>query len=719
MPDSPAVIHLFRQLPVVILLLLGMLSSSAFAASSPQHLQGWEYRWGDSPVHDGSPLWTQNREPRAWQAIDFPSNPPKRQGQTHAWYRTQLPDNHWQDPVIYIYSIDLIAEVYLGTEKIYTFGEFDQEGHGRFQGWPWHLIELPEGFSGQTLHFRVYSDYTDIGLWGEVKILERSHLLLEIIQSSYLDLLVIVFCTLMGLIAFAFAFMQTNRRPFIYLGLLTLAVGSKLLGENQAVQLVMDAPLFRTYLTAAGYFLLPVFIALLLSEWFQNKGQGLMKKLALAHLVYLVLALGLSLIGVLQLSITYPLFDGLFILTLMVLLYLTAKNFQNLNQDQRLVMSAFWVLAVFLLVDMAVAHGFLPWARFPLSIGVLVFALTLMVISMREYQRTQKALHQLNASLEDRIRQRTASLQTYAQLERQRSNQLTLLNRHARELEELVAELQSFQTLEQAGNYLHQQLPQTFQPYKIRIQLLDKTVPGTNTTDSTPSPYQWFLTLEDIHLGAQTFAKIHLNPDPSLTDQHQLEQLNSFMGRVAERLSMSLTSLKIRQNLQRLSYEDALTGLKNRRFMDEALEREIALAKRNKRPLSLLICDIDHFKNFNDSHGHEAGDWVLYTLSQVLLEHFRETDIPCRFGGEEFVVLLPGTGKETAVIRAQELLDKVTSSPLTYLEQDLGQITISLGVASWPDQALNPDELLKAADKALYRAKQKGRNRVEVAGNNY
>lgn len=106
---------------------------------------------------------------------------------------------------------------------------------------------------------------------------------------------------------------------------------------------------------------------------------------------------------------------------------------------------------------------------------------------------------------------------------------------------------------------------------------------------------------------------------------------------------MTLTSLKIRQDLQRLSYEDALSGLKNRRFLDEALAREVALAKRNKTPLSVLICDIDHFKDFNDHQGHAVGDQVLVNLGQLLMEHFRETDIPCRFGGEELVILLPDT----------------------------------------------------------------------------
>lgn len=588
-------------LAALVLLLCALFSGWALANTGnaePQHLEGWEYRWGDSPFSEEGPLWTLDAEPEAWHAIDFPSNPPNRQGQELVWYRVELPENHWQDPVIYIYSIDLLAEVYLGNEKIYAFGEINDDGRGRFAGWPWHQLELPENFAGQSLYFRVFSDYTDIGLWGEVLLIERADLLLKIIATSWFDLLVILFCLLVTLLAFTFSAMQTGARlAFIYLGLLVLTAAGKLLGENQAVQLVLDAPLFRTYLAAISYFILPVFIYLLIQQWLPQLPSRLGFKVALGHLGYALLALVASLLGWVQLSITYPVFDFIFTLSLVLLVYLTARHYQQLDLDERLVMLAFWILAIFLLVDMAVAHSFLPWGRFPLSLGVLIFAFTLFVLALREYQHSQKQILELNATLEERIQQRTASLQTYAQLERERSHQLN----------------------------------------------------------------------------------------------------------------------KLREDFQRLSYEDALTGLKNRRYLDEALEREVSLAKRQKTPLALLMCDLDHFKAFNDTHGHAAGDEALRNLAGVFLEHFRETDLPCRFGGEEFVIIMPGASKATALARATELLKKLASQHLVYQGKDLGNMTLSVGIASWPDTALDAASLLRAADQALYQAKQKGRNRVEMA----
>ncbi|WP_114416205.1 GGDEF domain-containing protein [Marinospirillum perlucidum] len=705
-------------LPSVVLrllaaLLLLLLSTSPLLADAPQHLKGWEYRWGDSPFNAAIPEWTQAANPEDWQAIDFPSNPPQRQGQTWVWYRTQLPDNTWEDPVIYIYSIDLLAEFYLDGEKIYQFGQLDAEEGGSFQGWPWHLIELPADFSGKELYVRVYSDYTDIGLWGEVKLLERSDLLLEILDNAWLDLLVAGFCGLMALVAFAFAAMQPHRQAYIYLGLLTLSAGALLLGENQAVQLVIQAPLLKTYLAATAYFALPLFITRLLACWLPPPLTQHLQHLAWVHLVYLLLAPAAALLGLVQLSITYPVFDLLFTLSLLWLLLITGRHFRRLNSDQRLVMLAYWILAAFLLVDMAIAHGFLPWGRFPLAVGVLIFALAVMLLALREYQHTQARIRQLNATLEERVKERTSTLQTYAQLERQRSSQLGLLNRYSQELEGLVSQLQGATTLEEATDYLIHKLPQLFQPYQVSLHLVDD--PGPSLTGDTSSAYQWPLILEDLNLGARPFARLQLNPDASLSDQQQLQQLDAFMNRVSERLAMTLTGIKIRQDLHRLSYEDALTGLKNRRFLDDALDRELTLAKRNKTSLSILICDIDHFKFFNDNFGHDAGDMVLRTLASVLLEHFRETDLPCRFGGEEFVVIMPGANAETAARRAEELRQKVAARPLAYQGEDLGQITISLGIACWPGTAQSSKELLKQADKALYQAKQAGRNQVKMA----
>ncbi|SFB78946.1 diguanylate cyclase (GGDEF) domain-containing protein [Marinospirillum celere] len=693
------------------LLLIGLFWSLPSAASS-LHLVGWEYRWGDSPFNEQGPEWTQADEPEAWHSLAFPSNPPNRSGQEQVWYRTQLPENHWQDPVIYIYSIDLLAEVYLGEQKIYHFGKLDEEGKGRFAGWPWHLIELPEDFAGQTLYFRVYSDYTDIGLWGEVKLIERADLLLRIIDTSWFDLLVILFCVLVALLALVFAAMQaTTRKSFLYLSLLLLAAAGKLLGENQAVQLILDAPLFRTYLAAASYFSLPLFIYLLLKEWVGSLDRQLATYMVFVHLGYLALATLASVLGWVQLSITYPVFDLLFTLSLALLLYLTARHFKQLQQDEMLVILAFWVLSVFLLVDMAVAHGFLPWGRFPLSLGVLIFGLTLLVLALTDYKRTQKQIQELNTTLEERISQRTASLQAYAQLERQRSHQLHLLNRYNQELEETVTQLETCNHLEEACKFLEQRFSELFRPYQVIFKPFDVHSQVAN------DHMKWMLMIEDMQLGRQPLAWLQLQPDTSLDDQQQLEQLTQFIGRAADRLSMTLTGIKLRQDLQRLSYEDALTGLKNRRYLDESLEREVSLAKRNKSTLAVLMCDLDHFKSFNDAYGHDAGDQALRNLASLLQEHFRETDLPCRFGGEEFVIIMPGASEAIALKRAQELLSQLAARNLYYQGKNLGQMTLSAGIAIWPCKALTAQELLKAADRALYLAKQKGRNRVEMANN--
>jgi diguanylate cyclase (GGDEF)-like protein len=167
--------------------------------------------------------------------------------------------------------------------------------------------------------------------------------------------------------------------------------------------------------------------------------------------------------------------------------------------------------------------------------------------------------------------------------------------------------------------------------------------------------------------------------------------------------------------LQKFSYEDALTGLKNRRYFDQLFEHESAVAQRNDLSLSLLIVDIDHFKRFNDTHGHEAGDHALKIVAGILQKQFRESDIVCRYGGEEFVVVMPGATSEAARDKANQLCEAVRKVPIIHREQDLGALTVSVGVASWPDDAEKPLQILTLADKALYRAKEAGRNRVEIS----
>jgi diguanylate cyclase (GGDEF)-like protein len=183
----------------------------------------------------------------------------------------------------------------------------------------------------------------------------------------------------------------------------------------------------------------------------------------------------------------------------------------------------------------------------------------------------------------------------------------------------------------------------------------------------------------------------------------------------AEQISLAIANVKLRDELRDQSIRDVLTGLFNRRYMLETGRREFSRAARMNQTVSLLSIDVDHFKKYNDNHGHDAGDTVLRAIGNCLATVFRNEDVPCRFGGEEFVVILPGAPHEVAMRRAEQLRAKVEALVVRYLEENLPRITISIGVAAFPEAGDNPETVLKAADAALYRAKENGRNRVEAS----
>jgi diguanylate cyclase (GGDEF)-like protein len=184
----------------------------------------------------------------------------------------------------------------------------------------------------------------------------------------------------------------------------------------------------------------------------------------------------------------------------------------------------------------------------------------------------------------------------------------------------------------------------------------------------------------------------------------------------AEQISLAIANVKLRDQLRDQSIRDVLTGLFNRRYMLETCRREFSRAARSGQSISILSIDVDHFKKYNDNHGHDAGDIVLRAVGNCLENLFRNEDIPCRFGGEEFVVILPGADADAALRRAEQLRSKVEEIVVRYLEKNLPRITVSIGVAVFPEAGDNPQAVLKAADEALYRAKEKGRNRVELSG---
>jgi len=154
--------------------------------------------------------------------------------------------------------------------------------------------------------------------------------------------------------------------------------------------------------------------------------------------------------------------------------------------------------------------------------------------------------------------------------------------------------------------------------------------------------------------------------------------------------------------------------LYNRRYLNESLPRELARSGRSRTPVAVMLIDLDHFKRINDSFGHEAGDIVLTAMGALLKEKVRGSDIACRYGGEEFALILPETEEEAAARRAEDIRLAISAIQLTHGGKPLGKVTASFGIALFPDHAGDTDSLLRAADVALYAAKGAGRNRVVV-----
>lgn len=190
-----------------------------------------------------------------------------------------------------------------------------------------------------------------------------------------------------------------------------------------------------------------------------------------------------------------------------------------------------------------------------------------------------------------------------------------------------------------------------------------------------------------------------------------------FAGAVAEQLALTVANLHLREKLHSQAIRDPLTGLFNRRYLEETLPREIARADRSGQTLGVFAIDVDHFKRFNDTFGHDAGDLVLRELGALLRASFRSSDVCARLGGEEFVVVLPDTDREKLIRGAERLGDAVRRLALVHHELPLGSVTVSIGVAVFPYSGRNAEALLGVADAALYRAKNEGRDRTVVAEN--
>jgi len=187
-----------------------------------------------------------------------------------------------------------------------------------------------------------------------------------------------------------------------------------------------------------------------------------------------------------------------------------------------------------------------------------------------------------------------------------------------------------------------------------------------------------------------------------------------YLHMLAENISLALGNLRLREALREMAMADPLTGLANRRQLDTVLEVQLAEVDRLGQPMSCLMLDVDHFKCFNDDHGHNAGDAVLREVGAVLKGVTREHGSAFRVGGEEFLLLLAGLGPDQAAARAEDIRARIGALRITHKSGELDPISVSIGIASAPAHC-PVDRLVQTADAAMYRAKALGRDRIEIA----
>ncbi len=240
----------------------------------------------------------------------------------------------------------------------------------------------------------------------------------------------------------------------------------------------------------------------------------------------------------------------------------------------------------------------------------------------------------------------------------------------------------------------------------------DKT--GTACKHVNPRVSQKHMCIPIVAPG-ETFGILFIQPKDVAQDNWPEEYKNQFIKNFAFSAGLALANIKLRENLREQPIRDPLTNLFNRRYMIETLGRECRRIARKNSTLGLIMIDIDHFKRINDKFGHESGDYVLKNIADIFIHMIRAEDIACRYGGEEFILILPEVSQEILIKRADEIRKSIEETKFIYNQKNIDQITISAGLYLFQDYSEPVEQLITKADTALYQAKENGRNQIKIA----
>lgn len=519
----------------------------------------WEYRWGDFSFEEGIPLWTKKKiDSSLWKEISYPSDPPNRDGKTNIWFRVKLPSTLTVDPHFYVLSMDILPEVYLKGEKIYHFGEINEDGKGEYAGWPWHMFSLPSDSAGEYLYFRIYSNAIDIGLFGEILIASKGYLI-ERFSEHDIPKIMVSSVSIFVAVIFILSFLSKFKRVELFiLGSLFFTQGLTILFSVKVLQLYFFFPLLYQFVLSASFFYFPVGMAMYLDKTIKYKVPfNLIRRIWQIHLIYILGATLGAYLGFYEIPSTYAYFDIFYyFITLPILTIFMIYFFFKGDNQVKLITSSFLIISLYWVYSYLIAYKILPWVEYPSDIAVFLCLLLL----------SYSIIKNLNYTIE---------------------------------LEEEKEEL---------------------------------TV---------------------------------------------------------------------------LSSTDYLTKLYNRKEIDVLLKNNENLFRRYKDIFSIILLDIDDFKEINDTYGHLVGDKFLIEFASILSKNTRETDFVGRWGGEEFIVICSKTNKSDALKLSNNLKNIIAETKFDFV----GQKTASFGVSMYKEND-SIIELLSRSDDAMYLSKKAGKNKI-------
>jgi diguanylate cyclase (GGDEF)-like protein len=438
------------------------------------------------------------------------------------------------------------------------------------------------------LYFRVASDYSSLGLAGQVTIGNQFNLLDKVYRSGMTGLIFIIIMLLVGIISTVMGIIKKDRHVAFATGLLSFNLALMMFSENELSQVILFEPLLWRYIAAFSYFMVPAFLAVIILAWLKHNPPRLAWVVLAITLIFTLGVALLSSFSDFNFVNAYPYFDVLFIVLVFALLSGCIRRFNQEGITGNLMIFGIVALFIALLIDMLSAHVIIPWIGRAGQWGLVLFSLAaLMIYFVRDWKQ-QFALTTLTQELESQVRVRTAQLE-HSQLE-----------------------------------------------------------------------------------------------------------------------------------LEKLAREDYLTKLLNRRAFTEQALNEIANAIRHHRPISLLLFDLDHFKEVNDQYGHSVGDLVLKEVASVSKDICRHGELICRYGGEEFVILLHASDAAQAkqlanrLHRAIKEIEVHANGHRISITASFGLISIDSAEVSQAQPEDIVDKLLSAADKMMYEVKIAGRDGVKT-----